>query len=195
MPNYFDPEADFEVHRRNLPHWSQRGTTYFVTFHLADSLPARKLAEFREQKNRWRALNPPPHTELQIQEFRRNFTERFDRWLDSGHGSCILARPEIYKVVKEALLFFDGERYELGEHVVMPNHVHALVTPIGDCLLSGIVHSWKSYSARQVNKIGGSIGPVWHTESFDHIIRNPGQLARIEKYIRDNPKCLHGQRR
>ena len=195
MPNYFDPEANFDVRRRNLPHWRQAGTTYFVTFHLADSLPASKLAAFREQKNRWLRLNPPPHNECQIQEFRRNFTERIDRWLDAGHGSCILANSRIYPVMKSTLAFFDGERYELGEHVVMPNHVHALVTPFGDHLLSGIVHSWKSFSARQVNEIAGLTGPVWHTESFDHIIRNPAQLARIEKYIRDNPKYLHGNAR
>ena len=33
-------------------------------------------------------------------------------------------------------------------------------------------------------------GAVWHRESFDHMIRSPGQLARIEEYIRDNPKSL-----
>ena len=28
------------VYERNLPHWRQEGGTYFVTFRLADSLPA-----------------------------------------------------------------------------------------------------------------------------------------------------------
>jgi REP element-mobilizing transposase RayT len=195
MQNYFDPEANFEVHRRNLPHWSQDGTTYFVTFHLADSLPGRKLAAFREQKKRWLTLNQPPHHERQIQEFRRNFTERIDRWLDAGHGSCILASPQIHQVVKNALTFFDGERYSLGEHVIMPNHVHALVTPLNDHNLNRVVHSWKSFSAKQINRIASSQGPVWHQESFDHIVRNPAQLIRIQEYIRDNPKCLHGNAR
>ncbi|MBI2957556.1 MAG: transposase [Chloroflexi bacterium] len=27
---------DFRVHRRNLPHWEQHGSTYFVTFRSAD---------------------------------------------------------------------------------------------------------------------------------------------------------------
>lgn len=193
MTNYFDRDAEFEVHRRNLPHWTQAGTTYFVTFHLADSLPAKKLAAFKEEKERWLTLNPPPHAEQQITEFRRNFTERFDRWLDAGHGSCILGNLKIYKVLNDTLTFFDGERYTLGEHVVMPNHVHVLVTPIGDHELRCIVHSWKSFTAKQVQKIAGVTGPVWHPESFDHIIRSPEQLARIEKYIRDNPKCLHGK--
>jgi len=193
MPNYFDPDANFEVRRRNLPHWTQSGTTYFVTFHLADSLPVQKLAAFREQKKRWLTLNPPPHNERQTQEFRRDFTERFDRWLDAGHGSCILGNSKIHTVVKSALTFFDGQRYTLGEHVVMPNHVHVLVTPIDEHQLQRIVHSWKSFTARQVNDIAGLTGPVWHPESFDHIVRSPEQLHRIEKYIRDNPKCLPGK--
>jgi REP element-mobilizing transposase RayT len=192
VPNYFDPKADFSVHRRNLPHWCQAGTTYFVTFHLGDSLPATKLAAFREQKKRWLTLNPPPHTERQIQEFRRNFTERMDRWLDAGYGSCILANSKINKVVRDALGFFDRDRYELGEHVVMPNHVHALVTPNADNQLTKIVHSWKWFTGRRINEMSGLIGPVWHRESFDHIVRSPEQLARIEEYIRDNPKFLRG---
>jgi len=193
MLNYFDPDAQFDVHRRNLPHWCQAGTTYFVTFHLRDSLPARKLAAFKEQKRRWLTLNSPPHNERQIQEFRRNFTERIDRWLDAGHGSCILANSMINRMVRDALCFFDTVRYELGEHVVMPNHVHALVTPIGDFQLTKIVHSWKSFTARRINEMRGSTGPVWHPESFDHIIRSPQQLTRIEEYIRNNPKPLPGK--
>ena len=191
--NYFDPDADFSVHRRNLPHWCQAGTTYFVTFHLRDSLPTTKLTAFREQKKRWLTLNPPPHTERQIQEFRRNFTERLDRWLDAGYGSCILAHSRINKLVRDALVFFDRDRYELGEHVVMPNHVHALVTPIGNNQLTNIVHSWKSFTGRRINEMSGLAGSVWHPESFDHIIRSPKQLRRIEDYIRNNPKLLQGR--
>jgi hypothetical protein len=50
VENFFDPEADFQVYRRNLPHRRQAGVTYFVTFHLADSLPAQKLAALEEQR-------------------------------------------------------------------------------------------------------------------------------------------------
>jgi REP element-mobilizing transposase RayT len=88
------------------------------------------------------------------------------------------------------LSFFNGQRYVLGEHVVMPNHVHALVRPLANHDLDRILHSWKSFSANQINKLIGSHGPVWHQESFDHIVRTASQLARIEQYIRDNPKSL-----
>jgi putative transposase len=55
-----------------------------------------------------------------------------DRILDRGvNGPLFLRRPEIAKVVEDALL--DGERnfhrYQLHAFFVMPNHVHLLVTP------------------------------------------------------------------
>jgi len=166
-----------------------------VTFHLADSLPARKLAALEEERKLWLALNLPPYNERQIQEYHRNFSQRIHEWLDAGYGSCALARPNIFKLVESALKYFQGQRYALGEYVVMPNHVHALVRPLADHDLDRILHSWKSFSANQMNKITDSCGPVWHRESFDHIVRSPAHLARIEVYIRENPRSLPVNRR
>jgi putative transposase len=116
MSPFFDREAEYQVHRRNLPHRTQPAVTYFVTFHLADSLPAKKLAEFKAERKRWLEVNPPPHSENQIEEYRRNFSQRIQKWLDAGYGSCILARPAIFRVVEDALKFFNGQRYLLGEY-------------------------------------------------------------------------------
>jgi REP element-mobilizing transposase RayT len=161
-----------------------------MTFHLADSLPTQKLTALREEKKLWLALHPPPLDGNQLKEYHRNFTQRVHEWLDAGHGSYVLARSEIFGLVESVLNFFDGQRYELGKYVVMPNHVHALVTPLADHDLHHILHSWKSFSANQINKSSGSHSRVWHPESFDHIVRSPEQLARIEQYIQDNPKFL-----
>ena len=190
MMDFFDSQADFQVYRRKLPHWTQIGVTYFVTFRLADSLPVQKLAALDEEKKRWLALNPPPHKESQIKEYHRNFSQRILEWLDAGYGSCVLAQPEISRLVESALTFFNEQRYLLGEHVVMPNHVHALVKPLAHHDLNRILHSWKSFTANRINRITGSHGRVWHRESFDHIVRSADQLTRIEGYIRDNPNAL-----
>jgi len=40
---FFNPGASLVIHRGKLTHWRQQGTIYFVTFHLADSLPQTKL--------------------------------------------------------------------------------------------------------------------------------------------------------
>jgi REP element-mobilizing transposase RayT len=185
---FFDPEARFDIHRGKLPHWRQDGVIYFVTFRLADSLPQSKLDWLRREKELWLRLNPEPHTDSQKRLFDERFTQVVDRWLDAGYGSCILARPDCKSIMESSLAHFDGLRYELGEFMVMPNHVHAIVAPIGGHQLYRILHSWKSFTAHEFNRILKSSGQIWRHESFDHIVRSAEHLAKFEAYIRNNPK-------
>ncbi|MGI8431956.1 MAG: class I tRNA ligase family protein, partial [Chthoniobacterales bacterium] len=121
---------------------------------------------------------------------KRDYYERFsvpiERWLDAGYGSCLLREPGAARVVAEALEHFAGERYDLGAWVVMPNHVHALVTPKPGHDLSEILHSWKRFSAREINRARGKEGQLWQHESYDHIVRDEASLGRITEYIEGN---------
>lgn len=183
----FDPQSPVSISSRHLPHWRQDGATYFVTFRLADSLPQSKLAQWQLEHDEWLERHPEPRTPEQYAEYHERFVERFHRWLDAGSGACWLRQPEVSAAVESALLHFDRERYWLGRYVVMPNHVHALVRPIEGHTLSDILHSWKSYSAKQVNEALGRTGKVWQEESFDHAVRNGAQLERFSTYIAQNP--------
>ncbi len=206
---YFDPKAPTAHLSGNLPHWRQDGATYFVTFRLADSIPREKLQQWLQELETWLAAHPEPHDEATVAEYYELFPKRFQEWLDNGYGSCVLDIPEIKRLVEKALRHFEGERYDLDEFVVIPNHVHLLVTPLGQHRLSNILHSWKSFTAHQILKVeaasrrlrdshksrdGSSTIHVWQKESLDHIGRSPEQLERIRQYIRDNPKALPGQR-
>jgi primosomal protein N' (replication factor Y) len=186
--NYFDPNEQIADLKGILPHWRQDGAAYFVTFRLADSLPKQKLRQWEEERSLWRKEHPEPHDKTTRQEYYQLFPDRLQNWLDAGHGSCQLAEKEARELVENALKEFDGERYRLHEFFVMPNHVHVLVSPLADNLLSDILHSWKSYTASELNRRRGSKGTVWQKESFDYIVRSPEQMARIRKYIQDNPK-------
>jgi hypothetical protein len=70
----------------------------------------------------------------------------------------------------------------------MPNHLHLLVKPLGGNQMPPILHSWKSFTANEINKALGTHGQVWQKESYDHIVRNQESLQAFRKYIRDNPK-------
>jgi REP element-mobilizing transposase RayT len=185
---FFNPEASLLIRRGNLPHWRQEGAIYFVTFHLADSLPQTKLDYLRHEKEPWLRLSPEPHTDGQKREYHERFTQTVDRWLDADYGCCILARPDCRAIMEVSLLHFDGVRYDLGEFVVMSNHVHAIVARLAAYQLTGILHAWKSFSAHQFNRVLTERGPIWHRESFDHIVRSAAHLAKFEAYIRNNPK-------
>jgi len=185
---YFDAEQPVANLSGNLPHWRQEGVTYFVTFRLADSMPQSKLQQWLQEREAWLKANPEPHTPEQRRQYYELFPHRFQDWLDAGHGSCLLAQPAVKEIVGQALRYFEGQRYALGEFVVMPNHVHVAVTPLTPYELSDILHSWKSYTAKQINALLGRSGTVWQKESFDHIVRCPAQLERIHQYIRENPR-------
>ena len=92
------------------------------------------------------------------------------------------------KVVADALIHFDGERYDLGAWVVMPNHVHVVVTPRDGHHIGDILHSWKSFTAHKINELLGRTGRFWQHESYDHIVRNERALYKIQEYIDRNPE-------
>lgn len=70
----------------------------------------------------------------------------------------------------------------------MPNHVHAIVRPLGDQRLDQILHSWKSFTSKEINKVIGHKGSLWEEESYDHIIRTNNEFENQMAYVLDNPK-------
>ena len=187
---YFDPGNPVGRLKGNLPHWRQDGVMYFVTFRLGDSIPQAKLRQWLAERKKWLDNHPAPHDIATQREFNHLFTHRFLRWLDAGHGECILSRPDVRQLVIDTLRHFDGQRYRLADWVIMPSHVHVLVSPSGDRTLSGILHSWKSFTAQSINRLLGRQETVWQKESFDHIVRSPESFERIACYIQNNPKSL-----
>ncbi len=183
-----DKHGDIQQTRRNLPHWEQEGATYFVTFRLADAVPAELAKQWREELETWRRFHPEPWNGAVVAEYRKRFLQPREDWLDLGHGSCVLRDSGAATIVANALQFFDGQRYHLDAFVVMPNHVHMLVQPLTGFHLNEIVHSWKSYTARQINKALGRSGTVWMQESFDRIVRDWDALVRCRAYIARNPE-------
>ena len=170
----------------NLPHWSQFGKMHFVTFRLADSLPHEKLKQIKNEREQWLARYGQPSTESQWHEYHLLFSDRINQWLDSNHGQCLLARPECSQIVADAMGHFNQKWYRLDYWVVMPNHVHVLLIPFHPNTLKDILHSWKSYTSKEVNKITHRTGQLWQHESFDHIVRNTRQLEKFRAYMIEN---------
>lgn len=186
---YFRPEDAVGNVSGNLPHWRQEGVTYFVTFRLADALPQVKLQGWLRERDVWLASHPRPWDARTSTAYHKRFTARIEKWLDAGYGSC--ARPELRVIVANALPYFNGSRYELDAWVVMPNHVHAVVTPLAANGLSAVLHTWKSFTAHAIGRLlPGWHGPFWQKESFDHIVRGPDHLERFRLYIANNPRGL-----
>ena len=91
-PRFFNPYEEIRFTENLLPHWQQKGATYFVTFRLADSVPTHLLTQWEEERAIWLRFHPAPwdvETEL---EYHKRFTGAIERWLDAGYGSCVLRK-------------------------------------------------------------------------------------------------------
>jgi len=115
------------------------------------------------------------------------FGRRLEKTLDTGAGECLLRKTAIAQIVVNALEKFDGSRYRLFAWSEMPNHVHVLFQTIENFSLTGILHSWKSFSAKAANQILGRRGEFWQREYHDHLIRNTTEFDRALKYVMENP--------
>jgi putative transposase len=69
----------------------------------------------------------------------------------------------------------------------VPNHVHAMIEQVEGHRLGDVVHSWKSYTANQINEIIGTKGVLWAPDYFDRFIRDETHYANAVSYIECNP--------
>ena len=197
MADQFQPLnlfSEVDIYSLQLPHWRQAGVTYFVTWRLADSLPQSKLLQLQAERAAWfhvHGIEAPGQLETlpkdQRQEYHRLFTSRVHQWLNVGLGGCELRESPCAQVVVDALRHFDGRRYTLDAFIIMPNHVHALVSPAMEWRLDQILHSWKSYTASAINRLLQRQGVFWLDETWDHIVRSVAQLEHFRQYIQENP--------
>lgn len=157
-----------------LPHFDADGFTQFVTFRLADSLPQTVLSNWRLELDR---------DEISDVDLRR----RIEYYLDQNFGTGSLRITAIADCLEQTLLKWDGVKYRLISWVIMPNHGHILISPIIGNRLSDIMHSIKSFTAHEANRVLGRRGPFWAKEYFDRYIRNQKHFANTVKYIEENP--------
>jgi REP element-mobilizing transposase RayT len=174
-----------------LPHLKREGSIYFVTFRQAGTLPKEVLLRFKVERNAILAqanAAKRPLTWHEQDELFRWYSSRVDKYLDAGHGTCYLRDPAVAEIVAGAIQFFEGQRYELRAWVVMPHHVHVVVWPMPGHSLSDILHSWKSFTAHEINKrLAEKVVPFWQSESYDHWVRDDEDLHRCCHYTTMNP--------
>ncbi len=148
--------------RGYLPHLDALGQQQHIVFSLADAI---KGADF--------SGGPADHR------------RQLEAYLDKGFGECLLARPELAKIVQDELLRLDVERYRLMAWCIMPNHVHAVIEQVED--IAGTVRRWKSWTSRQINSALGRSGALWRREYFDRVARDENHLQTMIHYVESNP--------
>jgi len=183
----FDLYEEVRITRRRLPHWRQSGATYFVTFRMADSVPHTLLRQWRHERDIWLRLHPQPWREKDQREYESRFIDLIQQWLDAGMGVWYMRRPDVRAQVEHCSLHFDRESYNVDAFVLMPNHVHVVITPAPGHELSRLLQAIKGVSANRCNKLLKCKSTFWMDESYDHIVRDAKELAAFRNYIAANP--------
>jgi len=127
---------------------------------------------------------------------------------DIVHGAMVL--NEAGRIIAETWQTLPDRfpQVVLGEHVIMPNHLHCIVCIVGAPLaapdgenpdskqgaassaptLGKIIRAFKSISAIEVNRILERNGqPLWQRNYYERIVRSDKELNAIREYIRNNP--------
>jgi REP element-mobilizing transposase RayT len=185
-----------------LPHWTRDGAWYAVTFRLWDALPQHVLESWQfERENIVKTAKQLGRQLSTVEEQRlaRLDSQKLERYLDAGHGACHLKDVRIATLVQNALFHFDDQRYAMAAWCLMPNHVHVVVQPFAGMKttsgmpvlrseLPDILHSWKSFTAKQANNLLRRSGEFWQAEYYDHLIRDEADFLHTVRYVLDNPK-------
>lgn len=181
--------------RGYLPHLEIRGSTYFVTLRLADTLPATTLKQMRMELLQLRK-NATDSSLKALEELRLKYlqSQRIQNYLDSGSGACWLKQTVVAELVQEAVRHYEGESYITHVCCIMPNHLHWILTPqrkkgmaAMDSRLIPILQRFKSYTAHSANKVLQRSGSFWAREYYDHRIRNSEEFDRLVRYTLENP--------
>lgn len=138
-------------------------------------------------------VNSPPVPKYQyrrrLPHFQKSDTPLFITFCTGGP---LILPDEARQLVLDHCLRERGTRVKLFAAVVMPDHVHLLLSVLRDergwpFPLYEIMQGLKGSTAHRINKLLGRIGPVWQEESFDHVLRSDESLKAKCEYIRQNP--------
>jgi len=197
-----NPHKPIWVYTRHLPHWRQDGATYFVTFHLKDSLPKAALLELQklreEQARRRQTWNRQQScasgsvvVEADIrakqEAFEKLVFKRVQHWAEKGLGACYFNHHRFRSILHDAILYWHNKQVDVAAFVVMPNHAHLIARPLDGIALEKWLQSVKRFTAREVNRLNENTGSIWFEESHDRIVRDLPHLNRCLRYIGRNP--------
>lgn len=187
--------------RGYLPHIENK-QYQMITFRLYDSVPKEVVEGWKETLSLLGQLTSSQREQQEqatgLREPRRHSFSTYkteadrllallDKYEDAGYGSCVLKNDNVAKIVHDAIFFYHEKKYNVISWCIMPNHVHVLIEVMKNISLSSILHSWRSFSSNEINKVLNRSGRLWMPEYFDRFIRDNDHFNNVVDYIHNNP--------
>jgi len=107
---------------------------------------------------------------------------------DAWQRRALFQNPEMASIVEEAIFRYrDQGNYRVHRHVVMPDHMHVMLTPGSSTTLEKSMQLIKGGSSHAIGKAFGLSFPVWHAGFTEHQIRDQRDFDSHANYIDENP--------
>lgn len=103
-------------------------------------------------------------------------------------GRSVFRVAEIANIVVGAIVRYrDQGAYRLHEFVLMPNHLHLLLTPSATTTLEKAIQLIKGGSSHEVHSQRGQKIQMWQVGFYDWTIRDASDWESKANYIQKNP--------
>jgi putative transposase len=100
----------------------------------------------------------------------------------------LFQRDEVAELMVATFLKYrDAGEFELHEYVVMPNHIHLLVSIEEQQQLSRVIQLVKGGFSHSLRDHGIAFRAVWQQRYHDRRVRDANEFAEFAHYIRQNP--------
>ena len=100
----------------------------------------------------------------------------------------LFQRDEVAELMVATLLKYrDAGEFELHEYVVMPNHIHVLLSLNDQQQLGRVVQLIKGGFSYSLRKQGIVFRAVWEQRYHDRRVRDVNEFVEFSQYLRQNP--------
>src|SRR4030043_330674 len=93
-----------------------------------------------------------------------------------------------HQVAIEGIIFLRTRLgHQVHAYVLMPDHMHLVITPRDNDNISQAMHSLKLYTSHQIGALLGLKGGIWQARFYERALRTPKDAEDALVYIHDNP--------
>ena len=103
-------------------------------------------------------------------------------------GVSVFHVREVAEIVVAKLLEYRNKgHYLLHEFVLMPNHLHLILTPANSTSLEKAMQLIKGGSSHEIHRLRGNKSQIWQSGFHESKVRNLADHNNKARYVRFNP--------
>ncbi|TAF34702.1 MAG: transposase [Cytophagales bacterium] len=172
----------------------RKGLTLFVTYRLNHSIPLATLDKLRQEYEADESAIVLRYTDQdqkkeELYKAQKRYFGKFDAYLDQQkEPKYKLTEAKMCDFLMEGIHKMADSYFDLWAFVVMPNHVHLLMSIAhAEVPFFDILQQHKRLTTLFAQRLYQEKFKLWAHESYDHLVRDQGEFERIVRYMMNNP--------